>query len=81
MFGYYGLGWVYWERKELDKAIEQFNKVLAIDPEDADTYGCLARIYFEKRMYKQAVEYTDKALQLKATGLSPQFIERIDRYR
>ena len=45
----------------IDKAIEGFNEVLTIDPENKEVYQHLAQCYKEKGGYEQAAKYFRKA--------------------
>src|SRR2546427_6080 len=62
---HYALGNVYWKRRDLDKAEEQFRKELQIDPENYLATWKLGNIYLSKRQYDQAFPYLDKAVQQK----------------
>ena len=57
-------GDMYAEKGELDKAIEQYNKALAIDPHDSVTLSNLGNIYAQKGEFDKAIEQFNKALAI-----------------
>lgn len=53
---HYNLGFIYAQKKELDKAIQEYKKVLAIDPEDKDAHFNLGYLYVLKEDFVSAVK-------------------------
>ena len=58
------LGVAYGIKKDYVKSIEFFNKVLAIKPDNAETYMNLAGSYFNLGNKQKAAECKTKATQL-----------------
>ena len=48
----------------LDKALLDYSKVIALAPKDDDGYRYRAEIYMKKKDYKKAIADLNKALQL-----------------
>jgi tetratricopeptide (TPR) repeat protein len=64
--GYDNLGVYYRSLKENDKALENYNKVLAINPKYALTYNNRGNIYFERGQDDLAFADYNKAIELDA---------------
>lgn len=64
--GYDNLGVYYRSLKENDKALENYNKVLSINPKYALTYNNRGNIYFERGQDDLALADYDKAIALDA---------------
>jgi len=63
---HYNLGVAYTKEKNYDMAIDEYEKVLKINPQDADTHYNLAILYDEvRRNPKRAIEHYQKYLELK----------------
>jgi len=78
--GYHYLGLLYFQKKDYDKAIEYWNKILEIEPNFLNKYVVLNNlgiVYNKKEMPDKALEYFLKALQLAPEG-SP-IIKEIER--
>jgi tetratricopeptide (TPR) repeat protein len=58
-------GKVRWTRGELEKALDQVNLAISLDPEDADNYVFMARLLVEQGDKSKALEMLDKAAQSK----------------
>ncbi len=56
------LGELYYSQKKYDKAIEQFQHILAIEPKNADITFMLGAIYLDKTDRLKAVEYFKNTL-------------------
>ena len=52
------------KQKLYDNAISNYNKALAIDPQDEILYYNLARAYFEKGDFENAKKTLEKALEI-----------------
>ncbi len=52
--------------KMYDLAIDNYNKAIAIDPDDEALYFNAGRAYYEADMQKEAVEHLEKAMALKS---------------
>jgi tetratricopeptide (TPR) repeat protein len=65
---YYNRGCVYLELCEYDKAVEDFNKVIELDPKHPTVYSKLGRICYEKGDYNQAMDYFNKAVKVYPTS-------------
>ncbi|MBA7495626.1 hypothetical protein ES702_06215 [subsurface metagenome] len=77
---YHNLGYLYFIQEEYNGAIEQWEKILEIDPNYIKNYVILANlgiVYNKNKMPNKALEYFSKALQLVSEG-SP-VIEEIEK--
>lgn len=77
---YHNLGYLYFIQEEYNSAIEQWEKILEIDPNFTENYVILANlgiIYSKKEMLDKALEYFIQALELAPEG-SP-VIEEIEK--
>ena len=61
---------IFRKKEELDKAIEDFNKAIELNPELADAYTNRGLTYKNKVEFDKAVEDCNKAI-----GLDPRFAE------
>ena len=59
-----GLGFVFFVARDYDSAVEQFQKVLELDPSFFAGHGALARAYSEKGMHEEAIRECDQAVRL-----------------
>jgi len=76
---YYDLGYLYFSQEKYDDTIEQWNKILEIEPNFPNKYivlNNLGIVYQKKQMPDKALEYFLQALQLAPEG-SP-IIEEIE---
>lgn len=63
---HYNLGVAYTKEKNYDMAIEEYERVLSLNPQDADTHYNLAILYDEvRRNPKRAIQHYQKYLELK----------------
>jgi predicted negative regulator of RcsB-dependent stress response len=62
---YLNLGNTYYEHKQIDKAIEQYEKAIEINKKYAVAYGNIGSAYLNKRMPEKAEEYLEKAIGYK----------------
>jgi tetratricopeptide (TPR) repeat protein len=53
------------DKKNIEKAIEYYNKALRLNPTNYYAYGGLAGAFTEKRLFKEALEYCNKAISIK----------------
>jgi predicted TPR repeat methyltransferase len=60
---YYNLGIVFYEKKQFDDAITDFQKALRLNPEFAAAYSGLGNCFKEKGLLDEAVYFYQKALQ------------------
>ncbi|MBA7537012.1 Photosystem I assembly protein Ycf3 [subsurface metagenome] len=68
---YSDLGLLYFEKGNYDEAIEQWKRILEIEPNSTENYVVLANlgeVYQKKGMPDKALEYFLKALQLVPDG-------------
>jgi tetratricopeptide (TPR) repeat protein len=68
---YSDLGFLYFEKGNYDGAIEQWEKILEVDPNFPENYVVFANlgvVYEKKEMPDKALEYFLKALQLVPEG-------------
>lgn len=61
---HYRLGCMHRIKKEYDQAIEEFNNVLRLDPEDSGANNQLGYCYLYQGLYKHALEYFKKEVAL-----------------
>jgi tetratricopeptide (TPR) repeat protein len=69
--GYHYLGLLYFQQEDYDKAVEQWNKILKIEPDFPNKYivlNNLGIVYNKKEMPDKALEYFVQALQLVPEG-------------
>jgi serine/threonine-protein kinase len=62
-------GWVFYFARQYDKAVEQCQKALELDPNSAGAYDCMGSSYLARGMYDQAIAACQQAVQL--SGNSP----------
>jgi tetratricopeptide (TPR) repeat protein len=55
------VGWIYYYRREYDRAIEQYTKTLESDPQFYPARFRLGLAYAQKRMYADAVDHLVRA--------------------
>jgi adenylate cyclase len=81
------LGWVYLWRNQHDLAIAQHEMAIALNPNEADHYGDLAQVLIFAGRPAEAVEWVEKAMQLRprypvqypfTLGFAYLFLERYD---
>jgi tetratricopeptide (TPR) repeat protein len=63
--GHYDKGFAYYQKGELDKAIEEYNKAIELYPEYAQVYISLGQLYEDRKQYKEAEEAYKNALRIK----------------
>ncbi len=68
-----GRGRLYYFSRQYDQAIQQFQNILAVEPNDASAYYALYTVYEQKQMYSEAVELFLKSMNL--NGAPPQRVE------
>lgn len=56
---------------DLDRAIEEYNKVLDLDPNHGDTHNMLGDSYVKKRNFSKAVEHLKKYVSLSPGEANP----------
>jgi tetratricopeptide (TPR) repeat protein len=64
-----------WEHR-YDRAIEQYTKVIALDPSFARAYGNLAGVYEQKHLYSEAVSAKQQEWNLNGDPMFARVIER-----
>lgn len=62
---HYNIANVYMNNSMTDKAVEEYNKVLALNPKFINALNNLANIYFNRGEFDKAVEMYKKALEIK----------------
>ena len=55
---------MYYYNKELEKAIDSYEKALEIDPTFANRWNNLGNVYYDKKEYDKAFECYEKAFEL-----------------
>ncbi len=53
------------DKKDIEKAIEYYNKALRLDSNNYYAYGGLTAAFIEKRLFSEALEYYNKAMTIK----------------
>jgi len=76
---YNNLGIAYAGMNKKEEAATLFKQAIEIDPSYANSYSNLALIYFQKKQYKLAIEFFDKARSLGFT--KPELLEALKPYR
>jgi len=56
------------ERGDADEAIRELNDVLRLEPRNDEAYSMLSRAYWDKGVWRLAVEHADKALAINASN-------------
>lgn len=64
---YQAMADIYYDKQDLDKAIEYYNLSLKEDEKNAKTYSRLAMAYWEKDHIEKAIIYYSKAIELDPT--------------
>lgn len=55
----------YYELKDVQSALEEFDKAIKLDPKNSESYVFQGNCYYDKRKYARAIENYDKAIELK----------------
>jgi len=55
--GHFRLAGVYFRRNQVDQAIEEYNKILAIDPSRVYYFNYIGSAYLQKGNFKEAIKY------------------------
>jgi len=55
--GHFQLADVYFMRNQIDRAIEEYNKILAIDPSRVYYFNYIGSAYLQKGLFKEAIKY------------------------
>jgi Tfp pilus assembly protein PilF len=74
---YNTMGYLYMEKKEMEKAKAALEKYIALAPKEANAYDSMAEYYMNNKEYAKSAEYYDKAA---AMGLADAK-ERADKAR
>jgi tetratricopeptide (TPR) repeat protein len=64
-------GHEYWEKKKYSKAIDQFEKILALEPENLEATISLATVLKERGKIKEAIPEYEKAIALSGSDPRP----------
>src|SRR5512146_606293 len=63
------MAYIYFQEGRWDKAIEEYKKLLAIDPEDINTHNMLGDVYVKKGSPREAYDqYSKVSSELAARG-------------
>lgn len=57
------------DKKDIEKAIEYYKKALRVNPNNYYAYGGLAGAFTEKRLFREALEYCNKAISIKKSAI------------
>ncbi|NIM91850.1 MAG: protein kinase [Candidatus Aminicenantes bacterium] len=68
---YFEAGHKYWEKKKYSKAIDQFEKILALEPENLEATISLATILKEQGKIEKAIPEYEKAIALSSSDPRP----------
>lgn len=85
---YNNIGWVYTEQCDYDKALEYYDKALAIykknlgpkHPDIATSYNNIGVVYYEQNKYDKALKYYKKALAIREKVLGPEHPDTTESY-
>jgi tetratricopeptide (TPR) repeat protein len=61
---YYRRGYEFYEKKQFQKAIADYNEALRLDPQDVDVYNDRGRVWFDLKDYDKALADYNEALRL-----------------
>ncbi|MBW2092589.1 MAG: tetratricopeptide repeat protein [Deltaproteobacteria bacterium] len=64
LYGYFALSLVNLYKKQYEEALADAEKLIALDPGNADSYALLAAIFISVGRSKEAIEMVNKAMQL-----------------
>jgi len=70
LFAYLNRGVAFEKRGELNKAIEDYDKVIDIDPLYFEAYNNLGVLYGQNGMFDKAIEYLNKSI-----GIDPTYVD------
>ncbi|MCL2283838.1 MAG: tetratricopeptide repeat protein [Fibromonadales bacterium] len=62
-YNYYNMGMTYHDKQEYDRAIENFEKTIELQPDYVEAYYSIAAIYLSKSDYEKAIEYCKNTLE------------------
>ena len=65
----FGLGQLYIQRNDIDKAIEEFEYILKVEPENLETNEILGNLYAKRRESKKALKHFKKVLNRDSNDL------------
>jgi pentatricopeptide repeat protein len=57
-----GLAWIYYRNSDTEKAIEEFNIVLSLDPKRGDGLNGLGMTYMKRKEYSKALPYFERGV-------------------
>jgi tetratricopeptide (TPR) repeat protein/TolB-like protein len=58
--GHFRLAGAYFKRNQIDQAIEEYNKILAIDPSRVYYFSYIGSAYLQKGFFKEAIKYLEQ---------------------
>ena len=61
---YYGLGWIFFDEEQYDRAIAAFKNAINIDPEFKEAHNHLGAAYIKQEKYAEAIEVLKEALKI-----------------
>jgi DNA-binding winged helix-turn-helix (wHTH) protein/TolB-like protein/Tfp pilus assembly protein PilF len=70
-----GRGRLYYYSRQYDQAVQHFQDIVAVEPNDASAYYSLYGIYRQKQMYPQAVDSFLRGISLK--GAKPEIVDQL----
>jgi Tfp pilus assembly protein PilF len=71
------MGYLYMEKKDMEKAKAALEKYIALAPKEANAYDSMAEYYMNNKEYAKSAEYYDKAVAMGMTDSK----ERADKAR
>ncbi|MHA4741705.1 tetratricopeptide repeat protein [Dyadobacter sp. MSC1_007] len=74
---YNTMGYLYMEKKDMEKAKAALEKYIALAPKEANAYDSMAEYYMNNKEYAKSAEYYDKAVAMGMTDSK----ERADKAR
>ncbi len=70
-WGYYGLGWLYFQKRRYDDALEQYSQTVKLAPENVYFRNNLGGAYFYRGFYQKAINELKSCIEIDNTYALP----------